>query len=221
MRWFKKTVYPEFWNTYAAHFKNTQETDINAIRFVVFDTETTGLDIKKDRILSIGSVGIQENIIKVADSFECYLNQQTYNSKSAKIHGILQEGHHEKIDEKEAVIQFLNHIKNAVLIAHHAAFDVAVMNASLKRLKLPKLKNVVLDTGHLYNKTGLNRSVKTHFSLDELSKQFNIPQHDRHTALGDAYITALLFLKLVSNLKVKKNITLNDLKSPIKRIGLL
>lgn len=221
MGWFNKTEYPEYWKTYESHFRTKQETDINTIRFVVFDTETTGLNPKKDRILSIGSVGVQENIIKVADSFECYLKQQTYNSESAKIHGILQEGHYVKIDEEEGVIQFLNYIENAVLIAHHAAFDVAVTNAALKRLGLPKLKNVVLDTGHLYNKTGLNRSIKTHFSLDELSKQFNIAQHDRHTASGDAYITALLFLKIVSHLKLKNDINLNDLKSPIKRIGLL
>ncbi len=221
MGFFKKTEYPEYWNTYASHFKNTQETNINALRFVVFDTETTGLNPKKDRILSIGSVGIHKHIIKVSDSFECYLNQHTYNSESAKIHGILQDGLHEKISEEEGIIQFLNHIKNAVLVAHHAAFDVTMINLALKRLGLPKLKNVVLDTGHLYNKTGLNKLVKTHFSLDELSKQFNIPQHDRHTASGDAYITALLFLKITSQLKLKKNITLNDLKSPIKRIGLL
>lgn len=213
--------YPAYWNAYIAHFKNKQETNINMLRFVIFDTETTGLNPRKDRILSIGSISIQENIIKVADSLECYLNQETYNSESAKIHGILQKGYYKKIDEEEAIIQFLNFIKNAVLVAHHAAFDVAIINAALKRLGLPKLKNVVLDTGHLYNKTELYRSVKTHFSLDELSKLFKIPQHDRHTASGDAYITALLFLKITSQLKLKKNITLNDLKSPVKRIGLL
>lgn len=221
MAWFKKTTYPDYWNSYLEHFKNKQETDIDAIRFIVFDTETTGLDIKKDRILSIGSIAIFKNTIKVADSYECYISQNIYNADTAKIHGILQEGQHQKIEEKEGVIQFLDYIKNAVLVAHHAAFDMAIINSALKRLDLPKLKNVVLDTSHLYNITGLNRSVKTHFSLDELSKQFNIPLHDRHTASGDAYITALLFLKIVSHLKLKKNVNLNDLKSPLKRIGIL
>lgn len=221
MKWFKKTEYPEYWNTYFAHFKIKEETNVDRIRFVVFDTETTGLNIKQDRILSIGSIVIFENTIKVSDSFECYLNQRIYNSESAKIHGILQDGHHEKIEEKEGIIQFLDYIKNSVLVAHHAAFDLAMINGALKRLGLPKLKNKVLDTGHLYNKTSLNNSNKTHFSLDDLSKKFNITQHDRHTASGDAYITALLFLKIISHLKLNKNITLNDLQSPVKRIGLL
>jgi DNA polymerase-3 subunit epsilon len=198
-----------------------EETDVDKIRFVVFDTETTGLNINKDRILSIGSIAVFKNSIKVVDRFECYINQRIYNSESAKIHGILQDGLDEKIEEKEAIIEFLKYIKNAVLVAHHAAFDLAMINGALKRLGLPKLKNKVLDTGHLYNKTGLNKSVKTHFSLDELSNRFNIPQHDRHTASGDAYITALLFLKMVSLLKLKKNITLKDIQSPVKRIGLL
>ena len=221
MNWFKKSTYPEYWNTYVSHFKNTQETDIEKIRFVIFDTETTGLNINKDRILSIGSIAVYQKYIKVAERFECYLTQHIYHNESAKIHGILQVGHYDKIEEQEGLIQFLNYIENAVLVAHHAAFDVAMINGALKRLGLPKLKNKVLDTGHLFAKTGLNESDKSHFSLDNLSNRFNIAQHDRHTASGDAYSTALLFLKIISLLNLKKNITLKDLQSPIKRIGLL
>ena len=57
-----------------------------------------------------------------------------------------------KIEEKKAVIQFLEYIKNSVIVAHHAAFDVEMINKALIRLELPKLKNKVLDTGILYKK---------------------------------------------------------------------
>jgi DNA polymerase-3 subunit epsilon len=221
MSWFKKKEYPDFWNSYIKHFKSKQDINIETIRFVVFDTETTGLNSKEDRVLSIGTVAITEKIIKVSDSLECYLIQDIFKKESVKIHGIRKEGYYSKVDEKEAIKLFLNHIRNAVLIAHHTAFDIAMINASLKRMGLPKLKNKTLDLGYLYKKTDLNRSLKNHFSLDELAKQFNIPQHDRHTASGDAYITALLFLKILSILNLKKKITLHDLESPISRIGLL
>lgn len=220
MSWFKKTTYPDFWKNYLEHFKVKQDTNLDTIRFVVFDTETTGLDIKNDRILSIGTVGIFNNTIKVADSFECYLKQDFFNPETVKIHGLLKEGSMPKVKEQEAMIQFLKHIKNAVLVAHHVAFDIAIVNEALKRLELPKLKNKVIDTGQLFKKTGLNSSSQQHFSLDDLSKRFNIPQHDRHTSSGDAFITALLFLKLLPHLKTANTLNLNDLLKT-KSLGLL
>lgn len=221
MNWFKKKEYPEFWNAYINHFKNKQDTNIDSLRFIVFDTETTGLNIKEDRILSIGTVAISELTIKISDSFECYLSQNIFKNDSVKIHGILKEGSKEKVEEKEAITQFLNHIKNAVLVAHHTAFDIAMINASLKRMGLPKLKNKALDLGYLYKKTDLDRTVKNHFSLDDLAERFKIRQHDRHTAPGDAFITALIFLKVLSHLKLKKKITIHDLESPLSKTNYL
>ncbi|MDG1729728.1 MAG: 3'-5' exonuclease [Algibacter sp.] len=201
--WFKKKTYPEFWTRYLNHFKSTTNKDFDNQRFLVFDTETTGLDIKTDRILSIGVIAVQGQIIKVSDSFECYVKQNIFNSETIKIHGLLKGGNITKAEESEAIKAFLEYIGNAVLVAHHAAFDIAMINAALKRMNLPKLKNKVVDTGELYKKTKYVKDHK-HYSLDALSNIFNIPQHDRHTASGDAYITALLFQKLSSLLQKKK-----------------
>lgn len=220
MIWLKRKSYPKFWETYAAHFNSPQEKDVNNLRFVVFDTETTGLDIKKDRILSIGCIGIQNLKLNVSDQLETYLKQDLFDANTVKIHGLLKEGHIDKVTEETAIEEFLDYIKDAVVIAHHAAFDIAMINAGLKRLGLPKLKNTVLDTGHIFLMTKINTS-KAHFSLDELAEQFNIPLHDRHTASGDAFITGLLFLKIVSHLKSKKSLSLNSLKSRPKYPGLL
>ncbi|WP_299522492.1 PolC-type DNA polymerase III [Winogradskyella sp.] len=221
MHWLKRKSYPEFWNQYSACFSQHQEQHLEQIRFVVFDTETTGLNTKQDRILSIGCVAIKDLQIKVSDQLESYLIQQQFNADTVKIHGLLKTGKLTKIEEYEAVVQFLDYLQNAVLVAHHAAFDVAMMNAVLQRHNLPKLKNKVLDTGHLFQKTKLDTS-KLHFSLDELAERFKIPMHDRHTASGDAYITALLFLKLVAKLKMNNpKLSLRDLEKSHKRIGLL
>jgi DNA polymerase-3 subunit epsilon len=220
MNWFKRKSYPEFWENYKNSFSKAQEQNIEHIRFVVFDTETTGLDTKKDRILSIGCIAIEGLKVKVSDQLELYVKQETFNADTVKIHGLLKEGKLIKVEESEAMVLFLEYIKNAVLVAHHAAFDVAMINTALTRLGLPKLKNRVLDTGQIFQKTKLDTS-KTHFGLDELSNRFNIPLHDRHTASGDAYITALLFLKLVFKLKSNSKISLSDLERIPRRIGLL
>lgn len=221
MFWFRKKEYPTFWKSYCDCFKEKQNDTIENVRFVVFDTETTGLNTKKDRILSIGTILVTDYRLKVADNFECYLIQDIFSSESVQFHGLLKKGNFTKITEEEAIISFLAHIKNAVLVAHHAAFDIAMINQALKRLHLPKLKNKVLDTGHLFIKTKLDPS-KKHVSLDFLSAQFNIPQHDRHTASGDAFITAFVFLKLLKILKKKKSpLSLKYLLKSNERIGLL
>lgn len=210
MNWFKQHHdYPEFYETYKASFKQ-KHNNLNTTRFVVFDTETTGLNIKTDRILSIGTIAVKGFQIDVSDHLECYLNQSVFNTKTVEIHGLLKQGSIVKIEETEAVKAFLNHIENAILVAHHAAFDIAMINQALKRMNLPKLKNKVIDTGQLYKKTKYAKEEKSH-SLDELCNMFKITMHDRHTASGDAYLTSLLFLKLSTLLrKKKKRLILRD-----------
>ena len=212
---------PDFWKDYIDHFKNKPSQQIDEVRFIVFDTETTGLEINIDRILSIGAISIFECKMDVGDSLELYLKQEIFNVDSVEIHGILKEGNMVKHTEKEAIISFLEYAKNAVLVAHHAVFDVAMIDASLKRMGLPKLKNKVLDTGILYKKTDLCKDKSKHYSLDYLSKQFALKKHDRHTASGDAFLTGLIFLKILSNLRISRNIKLNDLFFNSDRRGLL
>ncbi len=217
--WFKYKNYPIFWKQYSKRFKQKQPKSIEDTRFVVFDTETTGLDITNDRILSIGAISVHHNSIDVADSFEIYLKQDQFKAETVAIHGILKEGKLTKLNEAEAMENFINYIGNAVLVAHHTAFDVEMINAALKRLELPKLKNKTIDTGILYKKLAGKKD--SHFNLDILCKEFNIPKHDRHTAAGDAFITALLFLKIISKLKNERNLHYSDLFRVSGKEGLM
>lgn len=191
------------WGHFKNLFKKREPWSFEETRFVVLDTETTGLDPKKDKILSIGAVCIRNNCMEVSESFECFLKQEKFNTETVKIHGILKNGKNSKISELDALKTFLKYTNTAVLIAHHAAFDEAIINSTLKNNDLPKLKNKIIDTGILYKK--LKNSDDKHFSLDTLCEEFNIKMHDRHTAQGDAYITAQLFLKIVSRLKIEGN----------------
>ena len=216
---FKYKNYPNFWKEYSKKFKQKQPKSFENTRFVVFDTETTGLDIINDRILSIGAIGVFDNVIDVADSIEIYLKQNQFKAESVEIHGILKEGKLTKLSEAEAMENFISFIENAVLVAHHTAFDVEMINAALKRLELPKLKNKTIDTGILFKK--LEGKKDAHFNLDVLSKEFNIPKHDRHTAAGDAFITALLFLKIISKLKKERNLHYSDLFRVSGKEGLM
>ncbi|MDO9037344.1 MAG: 3'-5' exonuclease [Lutibacter sp.] len=217
--WFKYKNYQIFWKEYSKKFKQKQPKSFENTRFVIFDTETTGLDIYNDRILSIGAIGIFNHNIDVADSYEVYLKQEAFKAETVEIHGILKEGKLTKLPEAQAMEQFVNYIGNAVLVAHHTAFDIEMINAALKRMDLPKLRNKTIDTGILYKK--LEGKKDSHFNLDVLSSEFNIPKHDRHTAAGDAFITALLFLKIVSKLKKERNLHYSDLFRVSGKEGLM
>lgn len=219
LNWFTYKIYPDFWKEYLKKFKQKDPKTIEKTRFVIFDTETTGLNTSTDKILSIGAVSIINNVIDVADCIEIYLIQEAFNAETVEIHGILKEGNLIKIEEKEAIEKFITFIGNSVLVAHHAAFDIEIINVALKRMQLPKLKNKIIDTGILYKK--LDGKKESHFNLDVLCDEFKIPKHDRHTASGDAFITALLFLKIISKLKKERTVHYSDLFRNSNNKGLI
>ncbi|MHA7862716.1 3'-5' exonuclease [Flagellimonas marinaquae] len=198
---------PDFWWEYEAYFKESLPDDIGENTFVVLDTETTGFSLTRDRMLCIGALKLKDNSIVVKDSFEVYVEQEHYDSDSAEIHGILKKSKKDSVTELEALKQFLVYVKNHVLVGHHVMFDINMINAALKRNGLPKLKNKTLDTESLYIRTLLISTVvqkKERYSLDDLAKKYSISRKDRHTALGDAFITAIAFLRSVEKLKPKK-----------------
>ncbi|MCP2026024.1 DNA polymerase-3 subunit epsilon [Flavobacterium sp. HSC-32F16] len=187
---------------------------IEETRFVVLDTETTGFDYENDRILCIGALALQNGIISVQDSFEIYLQQDHYDKSTAQIHGILRDFILKRPTELEALEQFSAFLGDSIIIAHHTIFDVTMINKALERNGLPQLTNKTLDTAYLYKKTLIKSHLferKDHYTLDDLADKFDISKKDRHTALGDAYITAIAFLKIVKKLREKKAISLNQL----------
>lgn len=205
---FKKKKHPAFWQKHIDVVKNcTKYSTYENIRFVALDTETTGFDYENDRILCIGAVAIQNNKILVSDSFEVYIKQDVFNKETVKIHGIRKNGTEIKVSEEEALIMFLDYLDDAIIIAHHTKFDITMINNALKRIQVGSVKSKQLDTNYIHKKIATVDQFKKLFSLDELCAIYNVKMHDRHTALGDALITAYIFLKLTY--KYKKNNVLN------------
>lgn len=228
--WFKKkqpsdSRYPDFWQAYLKNLEAAayhKKTPIAEVSFVVFDTETTGLDVRKDQILSIGAVRVKNGQLSVENRLECYVHQAYRpDSKTIAVHGILPGDRSNRLSKEAALRQFLEYIGGDVLVAHHAAFDIRMVNAALQSAGAGKLQNKVLDTGVLAKRIAdhpkLSRSGA--FGLDQLCDQYRIPQNDRHTAPGDAFITALLLMKLLYRLKKRGVDTLGPLLS-VRRAGL-
>lgn len=188
--------------------------DIDSTRFVVLDTETTGFDYENDRILCIGAIVLQNYRIPIQESLEIYIQQEHYNKATAQIHGILKASVLDRPNELEALQQLVQFLGDSIIVAHHTFFDISMINKALERNGLPKLANKTLDTATLYKKTLLNSPLlvrKENYSLDDLADKFDISKKDRHTAMGDAYITAIAFLKILNKLKEKKGFSLQQL----------
>lgn len=207
-----KAVLSDFWGKPDESFD--ESISIDSTRFVVLDTETTGFDYTNDRILCIGALVLQNGVIPINESLEIFIQQEHYDQASAKIHGILKECVIERPTELQALQEFLTFLGDSIIIAHHTVFDITMINKALERNGLPELKNKTLDTAVLYKKTLLISNLlerKEAYSLDELADKFDISKKDRHTAMGDAYITAIAFLKILKKLREKKEVTLKEL----------
>lgn len=177
---------------------------IESARFVVLDTETTGFDYNNDRILCIGALVLQNGTINVQDSFEHYIDQEHFDKSSVQIHGIIRRDILNHKSEIEVLQLFLDYVGDSVIIAHHTRFDITMINNALARNRLDKLTNKTLDTAVLYKKTLIKSNLlerKDHYTLDDLADKFDISKKDRHTAMGDAYITAIAFLKILKKLR--------------------
>lgn len=216
LSWGKKVYAPY----YEKYLQRTRErlplnTPVEELRFVVFDTETTGLNPVKDKLLSIGAVEVQGNDMVVGHTFDCLVRQKkedTQQAEAIQVHGILPGEAEADLLEEKATQDFLAFVDNAILVAHHVKFDVLVIETALKKYGGDSLKNYKLDTVDLAKRAQpLGRGTTNAYNLDALGCQYNIPLHDRHTAAGDAYITGVLLLKLLARLRHRGVKTLRDL----------
>lgn len=173
---------------------------LGQVRFVVLDTETTGLDPRRDRIITIGAVAVVDGEILLADAFEAMLRIE-YNGAAVTIHGITRDEAQDADDEAEAVKAFLEYLGDSVIVGHHIGHDVQMLEAASQRNFGTPVLNRFLDTMDLtlhLEAAGafFGREVPQGFTLDSLCELFGITPHDRHTAGGDAFLTALVFQRL-------------------------
>ena len=185
--------YPEFWKKYLEKF----ETKSN--RYVILNTETSGLNPKKDVILSFGAIGIENEVIKVNDSLELVILQYKYLHDNGLSNEFIIESKLPKFTENNAVEELINYIGNATLVGHRIHFDIEMINEVLEKMECGKIKNEALDIEIMHQK--LYDEINKPHSLDELIQAYKIPVHERNSTLEDAYSMALLFLKLKSKLK--------------------
>ncbi len=184
--------------------------ELSGAAYVIFDTETTGLHpFKGDEIISIGAVLVEEGRISAQPVFDRLVNPlRPISAQSKKITGITEEMLQDQPTICTTLLDFLHFAGPRILVAHNASFDLAFMNMKIGEAIGTRIVNPVIDTvllsSALYPSLG-------DYSLENMAPRFKLDLAERHSAIGDARITASLFLKLLPRLLEAGVTTLHEL----------
>jgi DNA polymerase-3 subunit epsilon len=198
----------------------SQETAIADCPFVVFDTELSGLNPRKDSIVSIGAVKMRGGSISATDEFYRLIRPfGEMTRKSIEIHGITPDELEHAEDIKTVLQDFFEFISDAVLVGHFIHIDLRFLNSYLKKQSNSTLRNPAVDTHDLHGWLLENSSeFKKYFhggslktDLFSVAEHYGVPVSMAHNALYDAFITAQLFQRFLHFLEPHGIRTLNDL----------
>jgi len=192
-----------------------------SVRFTVIDTELTGLDERKDSIVSFGAVRMTGSGIRLGETFYRIVSPGTaLRPESVVIHEITPTEAATHPAAPEVLQEFLRFCGDDVLVGHFLAIDRAFLNREMKLAGRGALKNPVVDTFSIYEWLRKRMQVHTCLEPDEsrtrlydIVKCFGIPVNGAHNALMDAYITAQLFQRLLPLLERAGAHTLGDILS--------
>jgi DNA polymerase-3 subunit epsilon len=172
---------------------------VDESRFVVIDTETTGFKAYAgDEICSIALIELQ-GTEPTGKSYNSLVDPgRPIPPESTVIHGL----HDTDVEGAPVIEQILidiaDFIGESIIIGHHIGFDLRFLNRILQKELLCRLKHPWLDTMLLFHAASGRVG---HYCLDEVATSMHIGLENRHTAMGDARITASLFKALVERLK--------------------
>jgi len=188
--------------------------DYQDLEFLAIDLETTGLDPKRDVILSVGWVGVERNCIDLGSACHRLVRiARSIPETSAVIHQITddQAARGERLDD--VLAELLKKLAGKVMIAHYASVEKGFLNAACRQIYGVGLPLLVIDTQALAKRTFERRHIAfkdTDLRLHALGEGYNLPRYGVHNALNDALAAAELFLAQTSYRDRGKGVPLRD-----------
>lgn len=203
------------------HFtKFKRNKPVESYDFVSLDTELTGLNPRKDAIVSIGAVRIRNLQVAVGDNFFSYVHPKRSMPRDTTLIHQITPGQIENAPPLKAVLpDLIEFCGDSLLVGHYVSLDMSFLNRASKKLLGGPMKNPCVDTMRMaetyqhfqrlsyYEQYDLGVS----YNLTDLCKRYGLPLFEKHDALEDAMQTALLFVFLAKRLHSRGCETLKDL----------
>lgn len=193
---------------------NEIEGNVDDYTYVVLDLETTGLNPRSDEIMEIGAVKTRDG--KVIDEFHTFVKPNKLNKKSLNITGITEDMLKDAPDIMQVLPKLLEFIKDSILVAHNADFDMTFLKNILSKSGI-EFNPPYIDTLRL-SQALLRNKIKS-FSLDKLVDHFGLGAFQHHRALDDARVTVNVFWKLIELAKKKSITTFEKLNKLVENIN--
>ncbi len=197
-----------------------QSRPLHEYTFVVLDTELTGFDRKRDDIISIGAILIKDLQIDLGSSFHTYIRpRQIAHTQATLIHRITPQQLAEAPSLAEALPDFVEFAGSSLLVGHCVGLDMGFLNRATRQVMGGTLSNPGIDTmrmaqgyrrvllGHFHEELSQSHS----YTLEDLSREYQLPLFKPHDALEDAMQTAYLFLFFLKKFRKGGLVTLKDI----------
>ena len=178
------------------------DSDWRTVDYCAIDVETTGLDLRRDEIISLGSTQIHEARITTSENFYREVRPgRLPSADSMRVHGLRSIDLEKALSLEQIIPDFAAQITGRVVIAHAAWIERAFLQRHLRRTGLafskPMIDTAALARAAGYAQEGNGREP----SLEFLARRLNLPAYAPHNALGDALTTAVVFLALATRLE--------------------
>jgi len=169
----------------------------DASRWIVVDTETSGLDPENDRLIAIGAVAVDADGVLPGDSFEIVLRgASSGEAANIVVHGIGQEAQRTGVPARDALAAYLDWAAGAPRVGFHTDFDRVVLGRALAAQGLSDDRRTWLDLAPLAGALVPEAYRYGGRGLDDWLAAFGIECSIRHNAAADALATAELLLRL-------------------------
>ncbi len=187
----------------SAPWSSPVEGDWRQARFSVIDVETTGLDLRRDEIVSIGVVDVVRARIDVNRWYRVVRPGRPIETEAMKIHALTEHELASAPSIDVVVKEFRARVRGSILVAHAAWVERAFLDRALRPLS-ERLPHGLVDTAALTRAVGLRGEAGHEPHLETLARELGVPVHTPHHSLGDAMTTATVLLVLASRLESER-----------------
>lgn len=171
--------------------------------WVALDCETTGLDVKRDQIISIGAVRIVGNRLLTSERLELLVRpERALNADSVRVHRLRESDVAQGMDPAQAMRRLLEFVGSRPLVGYFLEFDVAMLNREIWPLLGVRLPQSKIEVSAMYYDFK-NRQLPAHERGGTIDLRFatmmnalDLPLRNAHDALNDAVMAGLAFIKL-------------------------